>query len=137
MPVGSAPLYSHTSTAITTVVILWDVSLCLYFLSVIEDTVSFKFGGVCVGIRVGLVLFFIFIFIFACFMCVLSLLFIRFRLFFFSMFKDQALFTMYQYVCIWKYYDIVVPALVLMVLNLSFDHDCKKGNHSNHRKPMF
>ena len=27
--------------------ILWDVSLCLYFLPIIEDTVSFKFRGVC------------------------------------------------------------------------------------------
>ena len=45
--VGSAPLFSHTDTSTTTAVILWDVSLCLYFLSVIEDTVGFKFRGVC------------------------------------------------------------------------------------------
>ena len=49
---------------------LWDVSLCLSFVFVIEDTVNFKFGGICVGIRVGSVLFcffiiFVFIFIFA------------------------------------------------------------------------
>ena len=92
----------------------WDVSLCLDFLSVIEDTVSFKFGGVCVGIRVGLVLFFIFyFFIFACFRRVLGLLFVSFRLFcfFFSMFKDRALFTMYHHVFIWQYYDMIVSSV--------------------------
>ena len=61
--------------------ILWDVSLCLYFVFFIEDTVSFKFGGVCVGVQVGLVFFFFFIF--ACFMHVLDLIFISFSLFFF------------------------------------------------------
>ena len=60
MAVGSAPLFSHTATATTTVVIIGDLSLCLYFLYVIEDIVNFKFGGVCVGVRVGLVLFFLF-----------------------------------------------------------------------------
>ena len=48
--------------------ILWDVSLCLYLLSVIEDTIIFKFEGVCVGIWVGLgwlsVIFFIILFYF-------------------------------------------------------------------------
>ena len=42
--------------------ILWDVSLYLYFIFVIEDTVSFKFGGVCVGIRVDSMLFVYFYF---------------------------------------------------------------------------
>ena len=39
--------------------ILWDISLGLYFLFlfVSEDTVSFKFGGICVGIWVGSELF--------------------------------------------------------------------------------
>ena len=49
--------------------ILWDVSLFLYFLSVIEDTISFKFGGVCVG------------YIFACFRRILGLLFVNFSFF--------------------------------------------------------
>ena len=46
--------------------ILWDVSLGLYFLFlfVSEDTVSFKFGGICVGIWVGSELFVYFGFIF-------------------------------------------------------------------------
>ena len=69
MPVGLAPLFSHTAIATTTVVIIWDVSLCLYFLYVIEDTVSFKFRGVYVGLRVGLVLyiyFYLYMFL-ACF----------------------------------------------------------------------
>ena len=39
--------------------ILWDVSLYLYF--VIEDTVNFKFRGVCVGIRVVSMLFCLFL----------------------------------------------------------------------------
>ena len=55
--------------------ILWDYLLAfiLFFLFVIEDIVSFKFGGICVGIRVGSVLFCLFllyiffIFIFACY----------------------------------------------------------------------
>ena len=33
--IGSTPLFSHIATVATTTVILWDVSLCFYFLSVI------------------------------------------------------------------------------------------------------
>ena len=86
----------------------------------------------------SVIFFVIFIFIFACFRHVLGLIFFSFSLFcFFSMFKDRALFTMYHHVCIWQYYDMVVPAFVLIVLSLSFDHDCKKGSNSNRRKPVF
>ena len=65
------------------------------------DIVSFQFGGVCVGIRVGsvllLLLLLLLFYIFACFRRVLGILFICFSLFcfVFSMFKDRALFTMY------------------------------------------
>ena len=54
------------------------------------------------GVRVGLVLFFIS----ACLRHVLGLIFVNFI--FFNMFKDRVLFTMYQYVCVWHYYDMVV-----------------------------
>ena len=63
------------------------------------------------GVRVGLVLLFLFLFfLFSCFRCVLGLIFVHFNLFcfFFSMSKDRALFTMYQHVCIWQYYDMVL-----------------------------
>ena len=87
MSIGLAPLVSHTATTTTTAVIIWDVSLYLYF--VIEDTVSFNFGGVCVGIRVVSMLF-LFYFILFLSLCVLGLLFVSFSLFcfVFSMFKD-------------------------------------------------
>ena len=45
---GSAPFSSHTANPTPTAVILWDVSLGLYFcfLFVSEDTISFMFGGI-------------------------------------------------------------------------------------------
>ena len=39
---------------------------------------------------------------------IIFIVLVCFVVFFFSMFKDRALFTMYQHVCIWKYYDMVV-----------------------------
>ena len=44
---------------------------------------------------------------------------------------------MYRHVCIWKYYDMIVSRVGSNCLSLSFDHDCKKGSHSNRRKPVF
>ena len=69
------------------------------------------------------VFFFFFFFIFACFRHVLGLLFVSFSLFsfVFSMFKDRALFPMYQHI---------------FILALD-DHDCKKRSHSTRRKPVF
>ena len=71
--------------------ILQDVSLCPYFLFVIEDTISFKFGGVCCGCGCTGWLSFI---LSACFRHVLGLIFVSF-IFFSSMFKDQVLLIMY------------------------------------------
>ena len=41
------PFFQHTATVTATLMILWDVFLCPYFLSVIKGIVSFKFGSVC------------------------------------------------------------------------------------------
>ena len=53
---------------------------------------------------------FYFVFIFSYFRRVLDLLFVSSSLFCFvlSMFKDRALFPMYQHICIRQYYDMVV-----------------------------
>ena len=71
------------------------------------------------GIRVGSVLF-IYFFIFACFKRVLGLLLVSFSLFcfVFSMFKDRTLFTMYQHICSWKYYDMVVSRVGIRDLHV-------------------
>ena len=58
--------------------ILWDVSLYLYFF--IANTVNFNFGGVCVGIRVSPVLFLCYFYSFLS-LHVLGLLFVYFSLF--------------------------------------------------------
>ena len=60
--------------------ILWDISLCPYFLSVIEDTISFKFGGVCMCGCTGWPSFIFYLYMFR---HVLGLIFVSFNFFVF------------------------------------------------------